>query len=152
MDFDTIKDTFSSYTNKEEQSIDKYGSMGKCQRTLSKVKKVTFGMIPLIGHSGKGKTIRTHRILVVAKVEYGRRQWQPTPVLLPGDSQGQGSLVGCTMGSLSQTRLRNFTFTFHFHALQKELANHSSVLAWRIPGTGDSGGLPSMGLHRVGHD
>lgn len=58
MDFDTIKDTFSSYTNKEEQSIDKYGSMGKCQRTLSKVKKVTFGMIPLIGHSGKGKTIR----------------------------------------------------------------------------------------------
>ena len=103
MDFDTIKDTFSSYINKEEQSIDKYGSMGKCQRILSKVKKVTFGMIPLIGHSGKGKTIRTHRILVVAKVEYGRRQWQPTPVLLPGDSQGRGSLVGSRLGGRAES-------------------------------------------------
>ena len=45
-----------------------------------------------------------------------------------------------------------FTFTFHFHALEKEMATHSSVLAWRIPGTGESGGLPSMGSHRVGHD
>ena len=51
-----------------------------------------------------------------------------------------------------QTRLSNFTFTFHFHALEKEMATHSSVLAWRIPGTGVPGGLPSMGLHRVGHD
>ena len=50
------------------------------------------------------------------------------------------------------TRLSNFTFTFHFHSLEKEMATHSSVLAWRIPGTGESGGLPSMGLHRVGHD
>ena len=52
----------------------------------------------------------------------------------------------------SQTRLSNFTFTFHFHALEKEMATHSSVLAWRIPGTGEPGGLPSMGSHRVGHD
>ena len=51
-----------------------------------------------------------------------------------------------------RTRLSNFTFTFHFHALEKEMATHSSVLAWRIPGTGEPGGLPSMGLHRVGHD
>ena len=51
-----------------------------------------------------------------------------------------------------QTRLSNFTFTFHFHALEKEMATHSSVLAWRIPRTGHPGGLPSMGLHRVGHD
>ena len=50
-----------------------------------------------------------------------------------------------------RTRLIDFTFTFHFHALEKEMATHSSVLAWRIPGTGDPGGLPSMGLHRVGH-
>ena len=49
------------------------------------------------------------------------------------------------------TRL-SFTFTFHFHALEKEVATHSSVLAWRIPGTGEPGGLPSMGSHRVGHD
>ena len=52
----------------------------------------------------------------------------------------------------SRTRLSNFTFTFQFHALEKEMAIHSSVLAWRIPGTGELGGLPSMGLHRVGHD
>ena len=52
----------------------------------------------------------------------------------------------------SWTRLSDFTFTFHFHALEKEMATHSSVLAWRIPGTGESDGLPSMGSHRVRHD
>ena len=51
-----------------------------------------------------------------------------------------------------QTWLSDFTFTFHFHALEKEMASHSSVLAWRIPGTKEPGGLPSMGSHRVGHD
>ena len=50
------------------------------------------------------------------------------------------------------TRLSDFTFTFHFHALEKVMATYSSVLAWRIPGTGEPGGLPSMGSHRVGHD
>ena len=50
----------------------------------------------------------------------------------------------------SRTRLSDFTFTFHFHALEKEMATHSSVLAWSIPGTGESGGLLSMGSHRVG--
>ena len=54
--------------------------------------------------------------------------------------------------SKSQTRLSDFTFTFHFHALEKEMATHSSVLVWRIPGTGEPGGLLSMGPHRVGHD
>ena len=52
----------------------------------------------------------------------------------------------------SWTQLSNFTFTFHFDALEKEMATHSSVLAWRIPGMGEPGGLPSMGSHRVGHD
>ena len=52
----------------------------------------------------------------------------------------------------SWTRLSDFTFTFHSHALEKEMATHSSVLAWRIPETGEPDGLPSMGLHRVGHD
>ena len=51
-----------------------------------------------------------------------------------------------------QTRLSNFTLTFHFDALEKEMATHSSVFAWRIPGTGEPGGLPSMGSHRVGHN
>ena len=52
----------------------------------------------------------------------------------------------------SRTQLSTFTFTFHFHALEKEMATHSSVLAWRIPGTGEPGGLLSMGSHRVGHN
>ena len=52
----------------------------------------------------------------------------------------------------ARTGLSNFTFTFHFHALEKEMATHSSVLAWRIPGTAEPGGLPSMGSHRARHD
>ena len=143
-----------------------------------------------------------------------RRKWQPTPVFLPGESQGQGSLVGCCLWGRTESvmteemqqqqqklfpninkkktntrgrffregngtplqysclenlmeggawwaavhrvakswaRLSDFTFTFHFHELEKEMATHSSVLAWRIPGMEEPGGLPSMGSHRVGH-
>ena len=63
----------------------------------------------------------------------------------PGRLQSMGS-------QKSQTGLRDFTFTFHLHVLEKEMATDSSVLAWRIPGMGEPGELPSMGLHRVGHD
>ena len=63
----------------------------------------------------------------------------------PGRLQSMGSLRG-------PTQLSDFTFTFHFHALEKEMATHSSVLAWRIPGTGEPDELPSLGSHRVGHD
>ena len=77
----------------------------------------------------------------------------PTPVLLSGKSHGQRSLVAAIHGvAKSRTRLSDFTFTFHFHALEKEMVTHSSVLAWRIPGTAEPGGLPSMGSHRVRHD
>ena len=80
-------------------------------------------------------------------------QRHPTPGLLPGKSHGPRSLEGCSpWGCWGSDRLSDFTFTFHFHVLEKEMATHSSVLAWRIPGTGESGGLPSMGSHRVGHD
>ena len=82
-----------------------------------------------------------------------RRQWHPTPVLLPGKSHGRRNLLAAVHEvTKSQTWLSDFTFTFHFHALEKEMATHSSVLARRIPGTGAPGGLPSMGSHRVGHD
>ena len=68
-------------------------------------------------------------------------------------THGQRSLVGCSPWvTKSRVQLSDFTFTFHFHALEKEMATHSSVLAWRIPGTREPGGLPSMGLHRVRHD
>ena len=98
-----------------------------------------------------------------------RRDRLPSPVLLgfPGGS-GNGTPLQCSClknpmdggawwaavhgVAKSQTRLSGFTFTFHFHALDKEMATHSSVLAWRIPGTGEPGGLLSMGSHRMGHD
>ena len=65
----------------------------------------------------------------------------------------RGALWASVYGvAQSQTRLNDFTFTFHFHALEKEMATHSRILAWRIPEKAEPGGLPSMGLHRVGHD
>ena len=71
--------------------------------------------------------------------------WKTPLTEEPGGLQSMGSLgVGHD--------LSDFTFTFHFHALEKEMATHSSILAWRIPGTGEPGGLPFMGSHRVGHD
>ena len=66
-----------------------------------------------------------------------RRKWQPTPVLLPGKSMDGGAWWAAVRGvAKSRTRLSDFTFTFHFHALEKEMATHSTILAWRIPGTG----------------
>ena len=69
--------------------------------------------------------------------------WEIPGTEEPGRLQSMGLLW---------TRLSDFTFTFHFHALEKEMATHYSVLAWRIPGMGEPGGLPSLGLHRVGCD
>ena len=78
-----------------------------------------------------------------------RRQWHPTPVLLPGKSHGLRSLVGCSPWGCKES---DMTEQLHFHTLEKEMATHSSVLAWRIPGTGEPDGLPSMGSHKVGRD
>ena len=71
------------------------------------------------------------------------------PVLLPGKSHGWRSLVGCSPWGCKES---DTTEQLHFHPLEKEMATHSSVFAWRIPGTGEPGGLPSVGSHRVGHD
>ena len=111
----------------------------------------------------KATQTRWHSLLGVRHINNGnvceeiktwrRRQWQPTPVLLHGKSHGRRSLAGCSpWGREELDRLSDFMFTFHFHALEKEMATHSSVLAWRIPGMVKPGGLPSMGSHRVGHD
>ena len=87
----------------------------------------------------------------VGRRDRWRKQWHPTPVLLPGKSHGWRSLYAAVHGvAKSRTRLSDFSFTFH--ALEKEMATHSSVLAWRVSGTEEPGGLPSVGLHRVGHD
>ena len=80
-----------------------------------------------------------------------RRWWRPTPVLLPGKSHGWRNLVGCSPWGHTKSDTTE-RLHFHFHALEKEMATHSSVLAWRIPGMGEPGELPSMGSHRVGHD
>ena len=83
----------------------------------------------------------------------GRRQWHPTPVLLAGKSMDGGAWWAAVHGvAQSQTGLSDFTFTFLFHVLEKAVAPHSSVLAWRIPRMEEPGGLPSVGSHRVGHD
>ena len=79
--------------------------------------------------------------------------WHPTPILLPENPMDGGAWWAAVHGvARSRTQLSDFTFPSRFHALEKEMATHSSVLAWRIPGTGEPGGLPSVGSHRVGHD
>ena len=80
-----------------------------------------------------------------SNLRFLRRQWHPTPVLFCLENPMDG-------GAWWVTRLSDCTFTFHSHALEKEMATHSSVLACRIPGMGEPGGLPSMGSHRVGHN
>ena len=89
----------------------------------------------------------------VACTAIWRRQWRPTPVSCLENPMDGGAWWAAVHGvTKSGTRLSDFDFTFHFHALEKEMAAHSSVLAWRIPGTGEPDGLPSMGSHRVRHD
>ena len=78
-----------------------------------------------------------------------RRLWHPTPVLLLGKFHGWKSLLGCSPWRHEES---DSTERLPFHALEKEMATHSSVLAWRIPGMGEPGGLLSMGSHRVRHD
>ena len=83
----------------------------------------------------------------------GRRQWHASPVLLPGKSHGWKILVGCSpWGHEESDTTEQIQSHFHFHALEKEMATHSNVLAWRIPGTAEPGRLPSMGSQKVGHN
>ena len=82
-----------------------------------------------------------------------RRQRHPLPYSCVENPVGGGAWKAAVHGvAKSRTRLSDFTFTFHFHALEKEMATHVSVLGWRIPGMGEPGGLQSMGSLRVGHD
>ena len=80
-----------------------------------------------------------------------RRRWHPTPVLLPGKSHGRRSLVGCSPWSCYESDTTE-RLHFHFHTLEKKMATHSSVLAWKIPGMEEPGGRPSMESHRIRHD
>ena len=90
-----------------------------------------------------------------AKAHFGEGSGTPLQYSCLANPMEGGAWWAAVHGvAKSQTRLSDFTFTFHFHfhALEKEMATHSSVLAWRIPGTEEPGGLPSLGSHRVGHD
>ena len=93
-------------------------------------------------------TFNLGRLIWASLMAQWRRQWHPTPVLSPGKSHGWRSLVGSPRGREEL----DTTERLHFHALEKEMATHSSILAWRIPGMEEPGGLPSMGSHRVGDD
>ena len=91
------------------------------------------------------------QLLLLVRIKYTwRRQRQPTPVLLPGSSHGQRSLVGCSPWGCEEADTTE-RLHFHFHALEQEMATHASVLAWRIPGMGEPGGLPLWG-RTVRHD
>ena len=100
----------------------------------------------------KTNTIRHH---LCVRLNYDTREGNDTPLqyfCLENLMDGGAWKAAVHGVAKSRTRLSDFPFTFHFHALEKEMATHSSVLAWRIPGTGKPGGLPFMGSHRIGHD
>ena len=121
-----------------------------------------------------GLRIRDRRIYTISATENGKAGgWKPPAHLsntdlvpMPGEGDGTPLQYSCLENPMdggtwwaavhgvgkSRIPVSNFTFTFYFHALEKEMATHSSILAWRIPGMGEPGGLPSMGLHRVRHD
>ena len=108
-----------------------------------------------------------HALILISQFQFKWKWWNILPQsFFPGEGNGTPLQYSCLENPMdggawwaevhevakSRTRLSNFTFTFHFHALEKEMATHSSVLAWRIPGTVEPDGLPSMGSYRVGHD
>ena len=94
-----------------------------------------------------------HYNIIFSASQWQGRRWHPTFVLVPRESHGRRSLVGCSpWGREELDTTEQLHFHFHFHALEKEMATHSGVLAWRIPGMAEPGGLPSIGSRRVGHD
>ena len=95
--------------------------------------------------------VSVHHFLIILAREVGEGNGTPLQYSCLGNPMDRGAWWAAVHGvTTSQAQLSDFTFTFHFPALEKEMATYSSVLAWRIPGMGEPGGLPSMGSHRVG--
>ena len=91
--------------------------------------------------------------LSLSDISFGEGNGTPLPYFCLKNPMDRGAWKAAVRGvAEGRTRLSDFIFTFHFHTLEKEMATHSSVFAWIIPGTGEPGGLPSMGQHRIGHD
>ena len=100
-----------------------------------------------------GNTVNNICIVYLKVVSIGEGNGTPLQYSCLENPMDKGAWQAAVHGvAKSRTRLSNFTFTFHFHALEKEMATDTSALAWRIPGTVEPGGLPSQGSHRVGHD
>ena len=123
----------------------------KTQQWPQDWKRLVFIPIPKKDNAKEYSNYRT--IVLISHVSTEKAMAPHSTPLLPGKSYGWRSWWAAVHGvAKSRTQLSDLTFTFHFHALKKEMATHSSVLAWRIPGTVEPGGLPSMGSQRVGHD
>ena len=114
---------------------------------------VSLHCISILHHTGRTSIYKMITDLDCYSMIYGEGNGTPLQHSCLENLMDGGAWWATVHGvAKSRTRLSNFTFTFHFHALEKEMATHSSVLAWRIPGTGEPCGLLSMGSHRVGHD
>ena len=119
------------------------------ENQISQVKE--FSTFPCKGRSSRGSLKSC--LLYSSQLSGGEGNGTPLQYSCLENPMDRGTWWAAVHGvAKSQTRLSDFTFTFHFHALEKEMAIHSSVLAWRIPGTAEPGGLPSMGSHGVRHD
>ena len=127
-----------AFLSEQCKELEGNNRMGKIRDLFKKIRntKGTF-------HKKMG-TIKDRNGMDLTEAEHIKKRWQEYT-----EERSKTELHGVAK---SRTRLINFTLTFHFHALEKEMATHSSVLAWRIPGTGEPGGLLSMGSHRVGHN
>ena len=118
---------------------------------VNKITKVD--LLTTLKHQNKNFRIVKHIFYKCYQIQVGEGNGTPLQDSCLENPMDGGAWQAAIHGvAKSQTRLRDSNFTFYFHALEKEMATHSSVLAWRIPGTGEPGGLPSMGLHRVRHD
>ena len=122
-----------------------------CSTVVRKVWKV--GRVLVSNLLIKGDSCLSCLVLDLRQPHLGGGNGNPLQYSCLENPMDRGAWQAAVHGvTKSQTRLSDFTFTSHFHALEKEMATRSSVLAWRIPGTGEPGGLPSMGSHRVGHN
>ena len=149
--------------------VGKISCRRKQQPTPVSLPGKSHGQRNLVGYSSWGckESDTTERLhFHFFKISFSRQMDEETLVHTDGEGNGTPLQYSCLENPMdgkawqaavhgvvkSRTRLSDFTFTFRFHALEKEMATHSSILAWRISGTAKPGGLPSMGSHRVGHN
>ena len=139
--FSTSLVTLVTVSHLDISHSNRYVVVSCLEKTMATYSSTLAWKIPWTEEPGRLQSMALRRI----------RQWQPTLVLLPGKSHGQRSLVGCSPWRCEESDSTEWLH-FHFSALEKEMATHSSVLPWRLPGMAEPGGLPSVGSHRVGYN